>query len=139
MNNLSLLADQEYNKRIENMDFLFLTCPRPENPKELYGSALGKQIEEFENVIGKKNNMEVYKIFTDYISLKTMEVEKLEEENEHEKHVDKLYKEENNIIRILSVTNKLPQIDLYFAPDIEALRVDFAEFYNKYRYELIKI
>lgn len=133
MNNLSFLADKENQERMASKEFLFVAVFMGLETRNLSNVVLGKQAEELKDLIGDKDNMEVYKIFSYYIGLKTMEVQVLKEEHEYRKHVDKLYKEESDLIRILSVTNKFPNMDLYFAPDVEALRVDFAEFYSNYR------
>lgn len=133
MNYMSMRADQDRKERLESKDFLFITVPSMEKPGELDGISLENQIQEFKNILGDKEDIEIYKIIKAYIKTKNMNVQVLKEPTEWQKHVDKLYKEENNLICISAVENKFPPMDLYYTPKPKELKEDFIKFYNNYK------
>lgn len=132
MDYLSNKAEQDRKERLKSHNFLFITIPCIENPEELDSISMEKQIQEFKTILGNKKDMEIYKIFNAYIKTKNMNVQVLKEPNEWHKQVDKLYNEENNLICISSVENKIPPMDLYYTSKPQELKDDFIKFYNNY-------
>ena len=133
MNNLSIKADQDRKERSESQNFLFVTFQGMENPEELEGICMGKEIQEFKSILGKKEDKEIYKAFKAYIKTKNMNVQMLKEPIDWKKQVDKLYKEENNLICISCVENKFPPMDMYYTTSPQELQEDFQNFLKDYK------
>jgi hypothetical protein len=133
MDNSSSRADQDRKQRSESQNFLFITVPGMENPEELEGIAMGKNIKEFNNLLGKKKDKEIYKLFKEYIRTKIMNIEVLKDVNQWQMQVDKLYKEENNLICISAIENKFPPMDMYYTVKPAELKQDFEKFLNNYK------
>ena len=132
MDYISMKAEQDRKERLESKNFLFVTVPSMENSEELDGISLEKQIQEFKSILNSKEDIEIYKIFKAYIKTKNMNILLLKAPNEWHKQVDKLYKEENNLICISCVENKFPPMDLYYTTKPQQLKDDFMKFYNNY-------
>ena len=94
---------------------------------------MGKNIKEFNNLLGKKGDKEIYKLFKEYIRTKSMNIEVLKDVNQWQKQVDKLYKEEKNLICISAIENKFPPMDMYYTIKPAELKQDFEKFLNNYK------
>ncbi|MFL0270131.1 hypothetical protein [Candidatus Clostridium radicumherbarum] len=132
MNYFSMKADQNRDERLNTKNFLFATIPGIDDPEKLEGIGMGMQIEKFNDILNKKEDKEIYKVFKEYIKTKRMNVQILKEPQEWQKQVDRLCKEENNLISISFVENKIPPTDIYYSVKLEELKQDFGKFLQNY-------
>lgn len=128
MNSLSAIVDKNQHRRVKSADFLFMTAPSMEDKNELYGIGMGNQMKELKELFSKKSDIDIYKIFKEYIGTKNMDMKVLKEPNHHWVHVDKAYTEENNLIGIFCVENKYPNMDMYYSSNIKLLKEDLEKF-----------
>lgn len=133
MRKMSLIVDQNQTQRVKSREFLFMTVPSVKNEEELYGITMGSQIKKFREIFGKMKDREVYKVFRDYIKTKKLNMQSLKEPHEHWKKVDKHYTEQNNLMGIFAVENKIPAMDMYYTENIKGLKEDLEKFIETYR------
>lgn len=124
----SELIDKNQNSRLKSKDYLFITLPVKEDKEELHGIIMGDQIMDFQNLFKELTEIEIYKLFRGYIKDKIMAVQVLKEPREYSKHVDKVFEEENRLIGIYSVESKIPSMDMYFSPNLAALKKELINF-----------
>jgi len=86
-----------------------------------------------QDLIGKKDIKQIYKIFRAYIKTKNMKIQELKKPQEFNKQVDKICMEENNLMEISVVQNKIPAMDMYYSNRINEMQEDFIEFYKSYK------
>lgn len=128
MNYLSKKADQDRNERLKSKDFLFATIPGMGDSEVIESIGMGNQMVKFRDLLENKENIEIYKVFQEYIKTKNMNIQILKEPQEWQKQVDKLYKEENNLISISVVENKIPPANVYYTVKPTELKQDFKNF-----------
>lgn len=115
---------------MKSREFLFMTAPSIEDKEELYGISIGRQIKE---IFHKMKDIEVYKVFRNYIKTKKMDIQVLKEPQERWRKIDKSYTEENGLIGIFAVENKIPPMDMYYTEDINGLKEDLRKFLEPYK------
>jgi len=136
MNYSSVKADQDRKERKESREYLFMSVYSADKPEEIAGMFMGKQLQEFnimQDLIGKKDIKQIYKIFRAYIKTKNMKIQELKKPQEFNKQVDKICMEENNLMEISVVQNKIPAMDMYYSNRINEMQEDFIEFYKSYK------
>jgi len=136
MNYSSVKADQDRKERKESREYLFMSVYSADKPKEIAGMFMGKQLQELnimQDLIGKKDIKQIYKIFRAYIKTKNMKIQELKKPQEFNKQVDKICMEENNLMEISVVQNKIPAMDMYYSNRINEMQEDFIEFYKSYK------
>ena len=136
MNYSSVKADQDRKERKESREYLFMSVYSADKPEEIAGMFMGKQLQELnimQDLIGKKDIKQIYKIFRAYIKTKNMKIQELKKPQEFNKQVDKICMEENNLMEISVVQNKIPAMDMYYSNRINEMQEDFIEFYKSYK------
>lgn len=128
MNYLSKKVDQNQHRIVNSGDFLFMTAPNLVNKEKLHGLSLGNEMKSIKWIFGEMKTTEIFKIFSNYIKTKNINIEVLKESHEYWKFVDKVYTEENNLFMIFCTENKFPAMDMYCTENLEALREDLKNY-----------
>jgi len=133
MNYSSVKADRNTEERKESREYLFMSVYSADKAEEVACMFIGKQLQELtimKDSIGKKDIKQIYKIFRSYIKTKNMKIQELKKPHEVRKHVDKICIEENNLIDISVVENKIPSMGMYYTTRFEEFKEDFQKFYS---------
>lgn len=110
-----------------------MTAPTVEDRVAIYGIAMGKQIKELKDILGNMKDMDIYKMFKEYIKTKKMDIKTLKYPLEHWNHVDKSYTTEDNSIGIFATENKFPCMDMYYTSNPKLLKEELKSFLKGYK------